>query len=267
MCLKQKVLVQSHFVPRALYDYCRSADSEPIKFSNKIALTTSYQAKDYLLCAECESVLNEGGEKWTVGKLAQMGRQHFPLYEIVTRAAPAYDEPDAKIYYGIDVPGLEIDKVIHFMAGILWKASVHSWKKDKKEPWIELGPYSDKLRKYLLGEEAFPQHITLWMSIVPPEKAMIGFIEPHERISEGGWKTYFCYMPGVLLAWNIGRQVSVELRQGCFATNAYHPFLISNNVHERLEEITKKTYLGARKTKKLLEIKARRAAHMAVMTS
>jgi len=62
------------------------------------------------------------------------------------------------------------------------------------------------------------------------------------------------------LSWNIGRQVSPELRQGCFITGLDHPFLVSNNVHEKLEEIVKETYFGARKTRKLIEVKAKRAA-------
>jgi len=260
MCLKQKELAHSHFMPRALYDYCRSADSEPIKFNSEVALVTSYQTKDYILCSECETVLNDGGEKWTVGKLLTADRQHFPLYEIVSKEKPEYDEPDMKIYQGSSIPGLEVEKIVHFTAGILWKASAHSWNKGSIQPKIELGPYSDQLRRYLRGESGFPKNVTLWLAIVPPSKAMIAFIEPHERISEGGWKTYFCYMPGVLLSWNIGKQVSEELRQGCFAGNGGHPFIISDNLHESLEDITKKAYFSARKLGKLAAIRARRLA-------
>ncbi|HZU32610.1 MAG TPA: hypothetical protein VFB79_15945 [Candidatus Angelobacter sp.] len=258
MCFYQKTLVSSHFMPRAIYDYCRSGDLEPVKFSRKVAFCTSYQVQDYIMCKSCEDVLNDGGEKWTVGKLATMDRKSFPLYEILSKATPQFEDGGAKVYQGVNVAGFEIEQFTHFATGILWKASIHSWSKEKKKPKIDLGPYSDRLRKYLRGEAGFPEHVKLWLTIVPPEAAMIGFIEPHERKSFGGFKSYFCYIPGVLFCWSVGRQVTTELRVGCFATNAYHPFFVSNNVHQILENHTKADYLGARKSGKLVKI---RAAH------
>jgi hypothetical protein len=258
MCLQEKMLVSSHFMPRALYDYCRSGGCEPIKFDSKVAFTTSYQAQDYILCKPCEDVLNDGGEKWTVGKLATMDRKPFPLYELVMKAAPQFEDGGAKVYHAVNVAGLEIGPFAHFAAGLLWKASIHSWNKKKKKPKIDLGPYSDRLRKYLRGETGFPEYVKLWLSVVPPEAAMIGFIEPHERESLGGFKSYFCYIPGVLFCWSVGRQVTAELRVGCFATSEYHPFFVSNNIHEILENHTKADYLKARKAGKLAKIREQR---------
>jgi hypothetical protein len=258
MCLQQKMLVSSHFMPRALYDYCRSADCDVVKFNSKIAFASSYQAQDYILCKPCEDVLNDGGEKWSVGKLATMDRQPYPLYEIVSKAAPQFEDEGAKVYHGVDVAGLEIGKFTHFAAGLLWKASIHSWSKEGKKPRIALGPYSDRIRKYLRGETGFPEYVKLWLSIVPPEAAMIGFIEPHERESFGGFKSYFCYILGVLFCWSVGRQVTAELRAGCFATSECHPFFVSNNVHEILENHTKSDYLKARKSGKLAKIREQR---------
>ena len=258
MCLQQKTLVSSHFMPRALYDYCRSGDLEPVKFSSKVAFTTSYQIQDYILCKPCEDVLNEGGERWIVGKLATMDRKTFPLYEIVSQAALQFEDGGVKVYHGINVAGLEIGQFTHFAAGLLWKASVHSWSKENKGPKINLGPYSDRLRKYLQGETGFPEHMKLWLSIIPPESAMIGFIEPHERKSFGGFKSYFCYIPGVLFCWSVGRQITADLKLGCFATSEYHPLFVSNNLHDILEGHTKADYLGARKSGKLAKIRAAR---------
>jgi hypothetical protein len=258
MCLQSRTLVSSHFMPRALYDYCRSGDCNPVRFDSKIAFVTSYQAQDYILCKPCEDVLNDGGEKWTVGKLATMDRKPFLLYEILSKATPQFEDEGARVYHGVNVTDLEINKFTHFAAGLLWKASIHSWSKKNKKPKIDLGPYSDRLRRYLRGETEFPKHIKLWLSIIPPENAMIGFIEPHERESFGGFKSYFCYIPGVLFCWSVGRQITTELRVGCFATNEFHPLFVSNNVHEILESHTKADYFRARKSGKLATIRAAR---------
>jgi hypothetical protein len=251
-------------MPRALYDYCRSADCDVVKFNSEVAFVSSYQAQDYILCKACEDVLNEGGEKWSVGKLATMDRKPYPLYEIVSKAAPRFEDEGTMVYHGVDVAGLEIGKFTHFAAGLLWKASIHSWSKEGEKPRIELGPYSDKIRKYLRGEAEFPEHIKLWLTIVRPENAMIGFIEPHERVSAGGFKSYFCYIPGVLFCWSVGKQITAELRVGCFATSQYHTFFVSNNVHEILEGRMRMDYLGARKSGKLVKIRTARRGRVKV---
>lgn len=268
LCLVQKELVDSHLMPRALYSYCRSADAEPIKISSEIALSTSRQTKAYLLCSKCEGVLNEGGEMWILPKLAGIDRKSFPLYEIISSEAPAFDEPDMKIYYGANIPGLEIGKITHFAMGLFWKAGVHSWHKDGKTSRIELGPYAEKIRKYLIGDDAFPRHVTLSVNVTEPSKAMNVFTDPDETFSrEGGCRTHFCYVPGLLFILNIGRQISRELALGCFAADRHHPIVVSDVLHDHLEGVLRNMYLKVPKSKKLMEVKARRAAQIAVTTS
>lgn len=268
MCLAHKELVESHLMPRALYNYCRSGDSEPIKVSSEIAMITSRQTKDYLLCFECEGVLNKGGEMWILPKLAAKDRKSFPLYEIISGTVPAFDEPDMKIYYGANIPGLEIAKITHFAMGLFWKAGVHSWEKDSKTSRIELGPYADKIRKYLIGDAAFPKHVSLSVNVTKPSKAANLFNDPHETFSkEGGYRTHFYYVPGVLFMLNIGRQISQELILGCFATNMYHPIVVSDGLHDHLEGVVRNMYLRVPKSKKLMEVKAQRAAQRATVTS
>lgn len=260
--MKQKPLEESHFMPRALYDYCKSEDYDPIRVGVDFAMITGRQIKDRLLCRNCETILDRGGENWSVKKFATMDRQSFPLYELIRRTAPVFEDGDVSAYYGAQIPGLEVDKMVHFATGLFWKAAVHGWSKNKTEPRIKLGPYTDQLRRYLLGESPYPDYVKLWVNVTPPERANISFVEPYEGNSEDGFKTYFCYVLGLLLSLNVGKMVTEELTLGCFATNPNHPIFISNAVHDNLEGHMRQKYFRVRKARSILEMKERRVVQM-----
>jgi len=48
--------------------------------------------------------------------------------------------------YARSKPEIDVEKLTHFALGIFWKAGVHSWKKNKDEPMINLGVYGQPLR-------------------------------------------------------------------------------------------------------------------------
>jgi hypothetical protein len=48
------------------------------------------------LCEECESMLNVGGEIWTVGKLCTADRT-FPLYDLLDQQAPIDTDADGDL--------------------------------------------------------------------------------------------------------------------------------------------------------------------------
>ena len=249
MCLHDKPLVQSHLMARGLYDYCRTADSEPIKMGAGIIMQTSRQTKDYLLCGQCEDVLNKGGENWILPKLATIEKS-FPLYEMLSRVTPVFDEGDLRVYNTALIPEVAADKIAHFAVGMFWKASVHSWLGGETDPRIELGPYSEALRRFLLGHTTFPENVALLVEIVPPSAASIGILDPCERVCDQ-WHTFFCYVPGILFALSVGKQLSEEIRTGCFVGNSNHPLLVSNNIHEKLEGLLKEKYFSTPKSRQL----------------
>jgi hypothetical protein len=244
-------------MPAALYDLCRAAGGgDPVRVSSEIVMSTSRQTQDYLLCLQCEGILNEGGEKWVLPKLATY-QKTFPLYEIIERATPEWVEPDMKAYAGTKIPDLDIPKITHFAMGIFWKASVHPWKKNRIEPRIDLGPYSDTIRRYLIGDAAFPANITLMVNLRQPVNAMIAFTEPIEQSSEGGWRMHSFTVPGIAFIMNVGRQVSHELRVACFATNPHHPIAVLDGLNMHIEARLKDMYLKAPKARKYLAAKER----------
>src|SRR5438270_518716 len=127
MCLDDKTLARSHLMPRQLYDYCRKGQHRPIKVGDGVLIPTDRQTRDYLLCEDCERVLNDGGERWFTGKLATWERK-FTFYDLLTKVPPILDEDGASVYLAAQNPAIDVAKLIHFALGIFWKASVHSWR-------------------------------------------------------------------------------------------------------------------------------------------
>jgi len=249
MCLKPNELICSHLIPAAAYKLCRASDSDPVRISSEVVMQTSRQTQDYLLCAKCDQSLSTHGENWLLPKLKTWD-EGFPLYEILAAVPPDIVEGESAGYAAKRNPQINVEAITHFAIGIFWKASVHGWAKDRKEPRIELGPYSDKLRQFLRHKAPFPEHITLTVGIAPPETKFSNLLEPY-RGSLRGARNYVFNVPGVQFVLTIGKTISPQEKGVCFYTNPLHPIILTDlgtPMMELYREQTKK----AHRSKKLL---------------
>ena len=255
MCLMDERLVSSHLLGAALYDYCRNPGCSPIRVGDGKIFPTDRQTQDHLLCQRCEQRLNQGGETWVSPKLATMERK-FPLFDLLTNRPPAWAENGVSIYMVADNSQIKVDKLAHFALGVFWKAAVHSWKNGDHSTRIELGPYSDPVRKWLLGKERFPKNVCLQIAVSPPQRAQILFIEPYEgRRSE--WHSFFVYVLGVLFVIHVGRAV-VDAAEFCFYQNPGHPIWISEKIDSDFERVFVRQFRKSHKTQAFLKAKDRR---------
>lgn len=254
MCLLDKELVSSHLMAAALYDYCRNPECSPIRVGGK-AYPTDKQIEAYLLCRDCETVLSQGGEAWVTPKLARMDRR-FPLFELLTKQPAELSEDGADIYCAANNPEIKVDKLAHFAMGMFWKAAIHLWRCDDRITNIELGPYADNIRKWLLGKDRFPEHVCLQIAVSTPEKAQILFINPYEgRRSE--WHSFFVYVLGVLFVMHVGNRVR-NASEVCFFQNSAHPIWVWEQINSDFEKVFANQYRKAHKTQALFRAKARR---------
>jgi hypothetical protein len=254
MCLQEKALVKSHLMPAALYDYCRKGEHRPIKVGGGFVIPTDRQTQDYLLCADCEAVLNSGGEQWILDKLATWERT-FPLYDLLTKVPPFFDEDGMVVYFADQNPAIEVEKLAHFALGLFWKASVHSWSGDTTYPRINLGPYSEELRKWLRGQSTFPKYVYLIVVIERPQKAQITMNDPYEGVREG-WRTHFVHVPGVLFMMALGKTVDESVR-ALSIMNAGNPINVSDSLTENFEKLMVETLRKSHKTKAYWRAKAK----------
>jgi len=258
MCLETKNVVSSHLHPAALYAYCRNADDEsPVRVGDGIVIQTDRQLQDYLLCVECEDILNKGGEMWANPKLATI-QKSFPLYNIVMKGPAAHTDEQGEIYFAALNPEIDVEKLTHFAMGIFWKASVHSWKGKERSPLIELGPYRESIRMWLRGEAAFPKHICLSVLVARPENALIVLTGPIERIP-GRWHSFWLAVPGVMFTLSVGRQLDLEMKTTCFHENPMHPVFICDDVMAVAWNKLGEHYRESRKTNSYLKAREKRS--------
>lgn len=259
LCLEEKLLEDSHFIPRGLYDYCRGSDGgEPIKVTTDYALPTSRQTHDYVFCGACEDLLNERGEAWVVPKLARWDRS-FPLFDLIRSAPALMAEDDFAVYAGAQNPKLDMDKIGHFIMGIYWKASIHSWSGSSDQPRIQLGPYSEEIRRYLLGAP-FPVSVALTVAVSPPEVAYVGFNEPYEGVREPNYRNFTMCVPGLWMMLSVGKLLTPEVR----TLSVGGPdglLLISRSIAAKGQEVAFHVFARARKTKPFHEAMKRVRAY------
>src|SRR6266851_9837748 len=258
MCLETKNVVSSHLHPAALYGYCRNADDEsPMRVGDGVVIQTDRQLQDYLLCLECEDILNKGGETWVNPKLATI-QKSFPLYDIVMKGPAAHADEKGGLYFAALNPEIDVEKLTHFAMGIFWKASVHSWKGNEKSPLIQLGLYRENIRTWLRGESAFPKYVCLTVMVARPENALIVLTGPTER-PPGRWHSFSLSVPGVMFTLEVGKQIDLEMRMTCFHENPMHPIFISDDVMGVAWNKLGEHYRESRKTKGYLAAKAKRS--------
>lgn len=255
LCVQKNVLESSHLMPRRLYEYCQAPGFDPIRVTSEMVLPTSRQTQDYLLCKECENILNKGGEGWITPKLATFDKQ-FPLYDLLIAVPPVFAESDYQVYYASMNPKIDTQKIIRFGMGLFWKAAVHSWKKNEREPRIELGRYSERIRLFLRGDADFPENVVLLPIVAPPAAAFTGFNDPYEGVRDAaGYRSFFFYVPGILFMMFVGKTIPSETKALCIHANRAHPILVSASIAAKGEEMLKKVFLEGRKTRAFVESK------------
>jgi len=235
LCVTKKQLVDSHLMPRGLYDLCKTSGHDPIFVSNKVIMQSGRQLKHPLLCEECDGALSRDGEGWVLPLLAKADGT-FPLFDLLRTISPDVTDGDVSGYAASRVPEVDSPKLAHFAAGIFWKASVHSWRGGEATPLIELGKYGELLRVFLRGEAQFPEKMALVVGVVPPPVKTINFCYPY-RGSASGHHNYLFHIPGIEFALLVGNTVPAEQRASCFAAHPLHPIIVSTGISDAIKSV------------------------------
>jgi hypothetical protein len=250
-CLKTKQLVSSHLVSRAIYDYLRTDQLHPIVAGGGEVRATTDQLQAELLCQECESMLNVGGEIWMLGKLCTVDRT-FPLYDLLYQQAPIDTDADGDIFAADTNPAIAVQKICHFALGVFWKASLHPWKFGE----ISLGPYGEAIRTWLRGETAFPQNVALNVILSRPSGAQI-VMNPPYLTTEQPCHTFLFHVPGVLFRLSVGNKIPVAEKTLCFCSSREHFIVVSDSVTKKVLHANAKNFSESKKTKSYEKARAK----------
>ena len=237
LCLNDRELLESHFVPKALYRLVRAGTkgAHPVLVSADERRQTSRQAVQKLLCAECEKRFDQNGENWVL-RHCYRGRGVFRLRELLNQAAPVHAGEEETIYSAYSVRGLEIDPLIYFCASVVWRASVVDWwASERKYEHVELGDrYQDTIRRYLLGETSFPETTAVAVVVSGLVTPVLTFNFPvHLRVEF--CRYYRFHVPGLTFLMAVGRQVTDYFGEICIVRSEVHPVFVSKMGDERVQ--------------------------------
>lgn len=248
-CQTEKEVLDSHLIPKRVYEYVRAKGMDPVLMTDEMLHPTQRQIHAYLLCRDCEDMLNEGGEKWSVGLFAeQMGP--FPLFEMLDKQAVVHSDSEVAVYAAWKIPGFQANKLAHLALGILWKASVHSCRKGRKLPRIELGDHSNKLRLFLKGEGQFPADMALLAWLTPTPVKDVAFDFPREMRATDA-RQFLFYLPGMKFQLVLTNQIETA-HIFCLASGPFKALMVEDLTDE-LRMVFKHGTKTAYRTRKFAE--------------
>src|ERR1019366_2117069 len=91
LCLQTKQLRDSHLLPAGVLRLLRDdslKNPNPFVMSLDYVGQTSCQAKQYLLCQDCEQRLSREGENWTIKHCYHESDRSFPLRDLLKGETP-----------------------------------------------------------------------------------------------------------------------------------------------------------------------------------
>ena len=215
LCLESRALLESHFLPAALYKNLMDPDGiikNMIVSNQKTASEESKQMKRDLLCQGCEIRFQQGGENWVLGKRL-MPNDSFPLREILLKH-PADETRNGGSFYKTDgLPEIKPVQLLYFAASIFWRASACDWD-------TPLGLYQqlvlpsdtkESLRRFLLGEEQFPQGVGILLILSASARPLDLMTLPALNTGETQWKQFEFYVPGMKFVMIVGSSNGLNL--------------------------------------------------------
>lgn len=188
-----------------------------------------------LLCQQCEKRFDGNGEDWTM-KHCYRGRGVFRLRQRLEQSVPIYTDNDGSIVYSASASGLDIDRLVYFCTSVCWRASVCDWQlSGRTYSALSLGRYEEQIRKYLLGEEAFPRSAVVMVSVSQLKRPPLVFSFPASARVLGGHSHVF-HIPGITLLLLIGKGVDEESQRCCVLRSPFHPVFVCKDGDIRLQE-------------------------------
>ena len=136
----------------------------PTFLSKDKIVQTSHQVSDYLLCSACEQRFNTQGERWCL-RHCDRGRGRFRLRETLESHTPRWNINGFRVHDGVAIPEIDTQALVYFGLSVFWRAAAHTWKTPKGDVAIELGPYEQQLRRFLLDEIPFPRKMVITVRV------------------------------------------------------------------------------------------------------
>lgn len=243
LCKQNGRLLESHFIPQAAIRLLRgviSKNPNPTVLTPDSMVRSSFQVAGHVLCEKCEDRFSKGGETWVIPRIAS--KTGFPLLDAVRIAPMAHSIPGASLHACGGRSNIDLEKITYFAMSLFWRAAAHDWGRQSSK--LELGPYEELIRQYLLGVAAFPRNMSLVVTLASDNKNVFTIIPP-VPMEKNQYRSFLCYLPGVEFMLCVGNRVPWSM-ESCGITFTDGPIGISDGVAKRLDSVTFKMIQNGR---------------------
>jgi hypothetical protein len=208
-------LMDSHVISKWAYRRARDAGAkkpDPVFITDRKAVQTSRQLRDYLLCSSCEQRFSIA-ERF-VSLVTYQADGTAALKEMLGTTI------DTGRIRAAEFTGTEEDaqRICYFGASLLWRSHVF-----ERTPECRLGPYAEPLRGYLNGEATLPKTIAVAVGFYDDADAMRtgaarSFTVPKTtRLEEGHAHLHRFLICGLEYRFAVGRRPPDHYVRRCFA--------------------------------------------------
>jgi hypothetical protein len=212
LCLRaDQELQKSHLMPAGMYRRLLSKERNPhpLLVTAVGSRLSSLHVTDYVLCRECESRFDEGGENYTLRFAADNGR--FRLLEELQATRPSLVTREWNGYTVTDAPEIKRAQLAYFALSVFWRTSVHTWQSTDgtgKLPGITLGKQNNEnLRQFLLGESPRPTTVSLFFVVLSDNLSQSSFNLPTMTHKGHSLWSYGFFACGLLFILTIGKHL------------------------------------------------------------
>ena len=225
LCHKVQDLQKSHFVPAAFFKRLAKRDNEArtIVVAEQRAVRTSDQATAHFLCAACELRFHERGELWVIENSWQ-DDANFPLQAALLASRPVAVHPGGfRVYEAGGLAGVDVGQLVYFGLSLFWRGAARRWRIGRHQSTqLDLGPYEEALRRFLVGETGVPSGVGVVVRMhnsLKPEKNVF-VTGPYYRGRDEHGRMYRCAVPGIIIELTLGKGLTREYREAL--TNGPH---------------------------------------------
>jgi hypothetical protein len=146
--------------------------------SPAFATLTDRQVKKPLLCFDCEQRFSKSGENYALS-LINREDNIFKALELINAAEPRQSADGFFTYFSKEA-GIDNDQLAYFAVSTVWRGGVASWNTSSRTVTggLQLGKHEESMRRYLLGETAFPADLIVRLMITIDLASRISVIFP-----------------------------------------------------------------------------------------
>jgi hypothetical protein len=155
-----------------------------------------------------------------------------------------WSDRDIRVYTAASNPAIDCDSISYFALSVLWRAAAREWEIGRRKIRIDLGPYGDKFRDFLMQEAPFPDFAALSV-LVSAERRLAEYAVNPISENENDFHSHRFTIPGITFMVMLGGRVPAEYMTSSFAPAPEHYVAIYPQAENRQMADLRRVYFNA----------------------